>query len=302
MLAGVGNLEILMKRRDVLGRTAGEFQAEKGRARNAGNAVGAVGDLVPVEQDEPDDLAEAESHDGQIVAAQPQHRKAEQNACQGGEHTGQWQADPERPAELRGQQGIGVGANGVEGHVTQVKQAGQPDHDVQSPAKHDVNEDGGCRVDEVAAGKGHERQHNRHRQDDNANGHRAPRGAAGNAVHQTGAAVAAWRATPFANNDQHDAADEHERYGSQDEERPESKAEAGHGLCGPEAAHGQRQHQGNKCCQPCLFAHVGQRTPAAPVGRRCRGRRRRGGPPGERVLCHRLRPSRSRVGRAARKA
>ena len=291
-----------MKRHDVLGRSAGEFQAEKGRSRNAGNAVGAVGDVVPVEKDKPDDLAETEGHDGQIVTAQPQHRKAEQNARQGSEHTGQRQADPERPTELRGQQGVRVGADRVEGHVTQVQQASQPDNDIQSPAEHDINKDGGCRVHEVAAGKRHERQQNRHRQDDNANGRRAPRGAARNAVHEAGAAIAAWRATALPYKDQHDAADEHERYGSEEEERPESKAKTGCGLRGSEAAHGQRQHQGNKRCQPCLFAHVGQRTPAAPGRRRRHGRHRRADPPGQRVLRHRLRPSRFRVGREGRKA
>ncbi len=39
----------------------------------------------------------------------------------------------------RGQQGHGIGANGKEGHVTQVQQAGQANDDVQSQAQQHVN-------------------------------------------------------------------------------------------------------------------------------------------------------------------
>ena len=75
--------------------------AENGMPKNCGEAVVAArrtagrrsvgrgmplmpsGPLVrsdPVDQDDADDLAEAERHDGEIVAAQTQHRKAEQEA------------------------------------------------------------------------------------------------------------------------------------------------------------------------------------------------------------------------------
>ena len=50
---------------------------------------------LPVQQDEPDDLAEAERDDGEIVAAQAQHRKAEQDARERRHHAGERQAYPE---------------------------------------------------------------------------------------------------------------------------------------------------------------------------------------------------------------
>ena len=75
-------------------------QAEEGRPRNAGDAVRAAGQALPVEQDEADDLAEGERDDGEIVAAQPQHRKAEQDAPERGEDAGERQADPERQPEI----------------------------------------------------------------------------------------------------------------------------------------------------------------------------------------------------------
>ena len=63
------------------GRAAVESaMPKKRRARDAGDAVGAAGEDAPVEQDDPDDLAEAEGHDGEIVAAQAQHREAQQDA------------------------------------------------------------------------------------------------------------------------------------------------------------------------------------------------------------------------------
>ena len=54
-----------------------ERQAEEGRARNSGNAVRSAGETLPVEKDEADDFAEPERDDGEIVAAQTQHRKAQ---------------------------------------------------------------------------------------------------------------------------------------------------------------------------------------------------------------------------------
>ena len=73
-----------------------ERDAEEARPRDAGDAVRPAGEALPVEQHEADDLAERERDDGEIVAAQPQHRKAEQDAPERGEDAGERQADPER--------------------------------------------------------------------------------------------------------------------------------------------------------------------------------------------------------------
>ena len=97
-----------------------------------------------------DDLAEGERDDGKIVAAQPQHRKAEQHAPERGQEAGERQAHPERPAEICGDQRVGVGADRVEGDVAEVEQAGETDHDVQAPAEHHVGEHQDAEVEEVA--------------------------------------------------------------------------------------------------------------------------------------------------------
>ena len=58
---------------------------KKRRPRDVRQAVRAARHVVPVQQDDADDLAEAERHDRQVVAAQAQHREAEQDAEEGGE-------------------------------------------------------------------------------------------------------------------------------------------------------------------------------------------------------------------------
>ena len=126
------------------GGAALERQAEEGRPRDVGDAVRPAGHLVPVQQHDADDLAEAERDDRQIVAAQPQHRKAEQDAEARRQQAGERQALPEAEAEVVRQQRVGVGADRVEGDVAEVEQAGEADHDVQPPAEHHVDQHGGA--------------------------------------------------------------------------------------------------------------------------------------------------------------
>ena len=51
------------------------------------------------------------------------------------------QQDPERQAEMRAEQRVGIGADRVEGDVAEVEQAGEADDDVQSPGEHHVDQD-----------------------------------------------------------------------------------------------------------------------------------------------------------------
>src|SRR5271165_5583257 len=118
-----------------------EGNAEKRNMRNAADAGIAVGQVDPVDEDESDDLAERQRDDRQIVASEPQDRKSENDAPRRGERSRQRQADPERQAESRRQQRIRVGADRVKGRVSEVKQAGEADDDIQSPAQHHVDHD-----------------------------------------------------------------------------------------------------------------------------------------------------------------
>ena len=161
MEPGIAQPEELVERRLALGSVARELHAEERRARDVGQAVGAAGHRVPVEQDDPDDFAKAEGHDRQVIAAQAQHRKAEQDAERRRQSAGQRQALPEAEIEPPREQRVGVRADGVEGDVAEIQQTGEADHDVQAPAEHDVDQHGGRDVDHVAVGERQERQHER---------------------------------------------------------------------------------------------------------------------------------------------
>ena len=127
-----------------------ERKAEEARPRDARNAVRSAGHALPVEQHQPDDLAEGERDDGEIVAAQPQHGKAEQHAPERREDSGERQADPERQLEVRGEQGVGIGADRVERDVAEIEQAREADHDVESPAEHHIGQHQNAEIEDVA--------------------------------------------------------------------------------------------------------------------------------------------------------
>ena len=56
------------------------------------------------------------------------------------------------------QQGVAVGADGVEGDIAEVEQAGEADHDVQAPAQHDVGQQQDADVQDHAVGQRGQRQ------------------------------------------------------------------------------------------------------------------------------------------------
>src|SRR5690606_24031415 len=111
-----------------------------GRIGNAANAVGATGELGPVVEQDTNDFTEAEGHDGQVVASQPQHREPEQESEGSGQQGAYWQREPERYAEVLREQGKGVSANGVERHIREGQQAGKADNPVQPEGQHDVDQ------------------------------------------------------------------------------------------------------------------------------------------------------------------
>ena len=52
--------------------------------------------------------------------------------------------------EVARQQGEGIGADGVKCDVAEIEQTGQPDDNIETPAEHDVDQDRGAEVDQVA--------------------------------------------------------------------------------------------------------------------------------------------------------
>ncbi len=118
--------------------------------------VGDVHRVVQVVHEDADDFAEAERDDGQVVAAQLEHRHAEDDPRDGRRQERQRYHPPDRDVQAvrehrreggevvrqlgRGEQREQVGADGVEGHVAQVEQAGVADDDVQPQRQHDVQQ------------------------------------------------------------------------------------------------------------------------------------------------------------------
>ena len=125
-------------------------------------AVGDVDRRIQVVHEDTDDLAEAEGHDGQVIAAQFQCRGTEQRAEQAGKRGRQRHDEPDRQMDTglcnfraehpqqevaddrilidkgfqhhrklrRGQQRRHVGAERIERDVTEIEQAAETDHDV----------------------------------------------------------------------------------------------------------------------------------------------------------------------------
>jgi hypothetical protein len=124
-----------------------------------------------------DHLAEPERDDGQVVAAQAQHRQPEQDAGERGhqephheehvEHRGRQRersAAEEHVAVRRADDGPRIGADGKERHVAEVEQTGQPHHDVEAERQRREDADLGGDLQVVAVEAADVRHH--HQQSD----------------------------------------------------------------------------------------------------------------------------------------
>ena len=132
--------------------------ADVGRVGDAGDAARAA-ESVGVGGGHADDLAEAEGDDGQVVAPQPQGGRSEDHPGHGGGGDGRRQDHPEAPALLGPEQGHGVGADGEEGDVAEVEEAGLADHHVEADGEQHVHGDGEEQDALPVAGGGHDPAH-----------------------------------------------------------------------------------------------------------------------------------------------
>jgi hypothetical protein len=151
---------------DVEGPRIGERElADEREARpvDAADAVGALGPLVEVQEDDRDDLAEAKGDDGEVVAPQPQRRRAEQDAEQRRRERPDDDQDDERqvqPGERGGPVRIRIRADREEGRVAEVEEAGEADDDVETERQQHEHAGVGKAVDPRAQTlEGAERRH-----------------------------------------------------------------------------------------------------------------------------------------------
>ena len=101
------------------------------RARDGGHAVGAAREPRFVQEEEPQDLAEAEGDDGEIVLPEPQRDHRQPGARGGGEPDRRGPREDERHAP-DGQQGGRIGADGEEGDGAEVHESRHAPLDVQA--------------------------------------------------------------------------------------------------------------------------------------------------------------------------
>ena len=231
--------------------------AEQRRPRNAADAVGAAGQALPVDDDEADDFAERQRDDGEIVAAQPQHRKAQHHAPERRENPGQRQADPERQPEIGRQQRVGIGADGVERDIAEIEQAGEADHHVQSPSQHHIGQHQNAEIEDVAlVVEDHRHQKGEDQQQRRDAAPRDRQRALHRGRHDPDGAD---RAPPLPQQFDHDAADEYGRdhRGEIAEPRPVDQLPFGPGL-GAHADHQRKQHQRHQGADQGLLEDEGR--------------------------------------------
>ena len=94
-----------------------------------------------VVEEDAHDFAKAQGHDREVIAAQLQGRRAQQDAEDRRDRRTDRQHDPERqvqPEMGTCQQRVRVRADRVERDVAQIEQPGKPDDDVQAEREQDV--------------------------------------------------------------------------------------------------------------------------------------------------------------------
>ena len=117
------------------------YSEERG-SRYVRYPAGTEGKLIPVFQDKSDNLTEPKRHDRQVVTTQPQYGKPEKYPECSSQGCTDGQYHPEVETEMVVQKRVGIGTDGIECHIAQVEQTGEPDDDIQPQTKHDVDKGG----------------------------------------------------------------------------------------------------------------------------------------------------------------
>ena len=157
MVGGEFEPEELMEGGDAPRRRAANGNP-KNDGRGSPRSVRPAGDRRPVQQYDPDDFTKPDRDDGEILAAQTQHRKPKKNPETRRYQTGKRQCFPKGEIEVARQQGKSIGAYRVKGDVAEIEQTGEPDDDIETPAEHHVDQHGRPQVDQIARRKRQERQ------------------------------------------------------------------------------------------------------------------------------------------------
>ena len=134
----------------VVGHVAFQAEAEQAGPGDVVDAEGAAGEPFLVAHHQPDGGVEAQGGEGQVDGLHPQGRKAQDDADHEADQHGRGQAQPEAQARPGGEDGHGVGPDGVEAHVPERHLPRQPQQHVQ-PDAHQREQQFRQRLDEVQA-------------------------------------------------------------------------------------------------------------------------------------------------------
>ena len=151
----------------------GEAQVD---TRDVGDSLGAteIGAQPVRHEQQADYLTESEGHDGQVVAAHPDDGRPDQQADDGGEDDNEDEGESE--VQFRGeeravgrcQDGGRVTAHGEEGHVAEVQEACQADHDIEAQGQQQEEADVGQQLvhDLAQEHRQHDAEHRHHGEQD----------------------------------------------------------------------------------------------------------------------------------------
>ena len=139
------------------------------------DALRSVGDVdrrIEIVHENANDLAEAQRHDRQVVAAKLERRRAEQHAEDAGDAGAERQDHPERQMQAevrRREQRVDIRTDGIERDVAEVEQSGETDDDIESECQHDVEhreiQDAHPRLAGQRRNERQERERERHQRD-----------------------------------------------------------------------------------------------------------------------------------------
>ena len=116
-----------------------KLEAEQRRRRD-GNPIRSAGKTDPVIQHQADNFAKPEGDNRQIIAMHSQHRKSQQRTGQRRHNGTCRQHCPESQPQILITQRQPVGTNSIKGHIAQIEQARQTDHNIQPQSQQDINQ------------------------------------------------------------------------------------------------------------------------------------------------------------------
>src|SRR5579883_361111 len=116
------------------------------------NAIGPIGILIQLKEENRDNLTEAKRHDSKVVATQAERRHSKDDCPESGDEGRNNDHGPEKPRPdlridhnashhsklRRADQPPGIGTYGKEGNIAEIKQAREANHDIEAKRENHI--------------------------------------------------------------------------------------------------------------------------------------------------------------------